>query len=288
MLEEQARAKINLTLDILGRRPDGYHEIETVMQTLQLCDRLVFSPAEDGIFLACDHPEVPAGEDNLVYRAARLLMEGTGKKGGAKIYLRKKIPVAAGLAGGSADAAAALKGLNRLWGLGLTPGELMSLGARLGADVPFCLAGGTALARGKGEALETLPRLQGLGVVLVKPPFGVSTARAYQLYDRMGGGTRPDRADRPDLQAMLAAVAKKDAGAVGRLLANVFEPVIAAVYPEIRGIKKALLEAGALGACLSGSGPAVFGLWINEEQAQKAAGRLKLPPSCAVLVTATA
>lgn len=164
----------------------------------------------------------------------------------------------------------------------------MSLGARLGADVPFCLAGGTVLARGKGEALETLPRLQGLGVVLVKPPFGVSTARAYQLYDRMSGGARPDQADRPDLQAMLAAVAKKDAGAIGRLLANVFEPVLTDVYPEIRGIKKALLEAGALGACLSGSGPTVFGLWRSKEQAQKAAGRLKLPPNCTVLVTATA
>lgn len=288
MLQELAKAKINLTLDILDRRPDGYHEIETVMQTLQLHDYVAFSPAEGGIFLTCDHPEVPAGEDNLVHRAARLLIEYTGKKGGAKIHLQKNIPVAAGLAGGSADAAAALKGLHRLWGLGLTAGELMVLGARLGADVPFCLSGGTALARGKGEALEPLPRLQGLGVVLVKPPFGVSTARAYQLYDQMGGDARPDQRDRPDNRAMLAAVAKKDAGAIGRLLANVFEPVIAGVYPEIRDIKKGLLEAGALGASLSGSGPTVFGLWTNKEQAQKAAGRLKVRPGHTVLVTATA
>jgi len=289
--EELARAKINLTLEILGRRPDGYHEIETVLQTLALHDRLVFSPAKDGVFLTCDHPEVPAGEDNLAHRAARLLMEETGKKAGAKIYLEKRIPVAAGLAGGSADAAAALKGLNSLWGTGLTPGELMALGARLGADVPFCLAGGTALARGKGEALETLPPLRGLGVVLVKPAFGVSTAQAYRLYDQQSGGAgaRPAPPDeRPDRQAMLAAVAKKDAGQIGRLLNNVFEPVIAGVYPEIAQIKKALLEAGALGACLSGSGPTVFGLWADEAQARQAAGRLPGRPGWTVLVTATA
>ncbi|MEW6425360.1 MAG: 4-(cytidine 5'-diphospho)-2-C-methyl-D-erythritol kinase [Bacillota bacterium] len=281
MLEELARAKINFTLDILGLRPDGYHELETIMQTLQLHDRLSFAMAEGGIFLSCPHPDVPADENNLIYQAALLLMEYTGKKGGAKIHLQKNIPVAAGLAGGSADGAAALKGLNRLWGLGLTAGELLSLGARLGADVPFCLCGGTALARGKGEVLEPLPGLEGLGVVVVKPPFGVSTAWAYQLYDQTGGGPRPDN------QAMRAAVAKKDAGAIGRLLANVFENVIADLYPEIREIKNALLEAGASGASLSGSGPAVFGLCANEDQARTVAGRLKVAPGYTVLVTST-
>ncbi|MBC7324582.1 MAG: 4-(cytidine 5'-diphospho)-2-C-methyl-D-erythritol kinase, partial [Moorella sp. (in: Bacteria)] len=235
----------------LGLRSDGYHELETIMQTLRLHDRLSFSAAPQGISLVCDHPEVPAGEDNLICRAAKLLTAYTGNNYGAVIRLQKNIPVAAGLAGGSADGAAALRGLNRLWGLGLSAGELVSLGARLGADVPFCLAGGTALARGKGEVLYPLPGLGGLGVVLVKPPFGVSTARAYRLYDQMGGGPRPDH------QAMMAAVAKKDVRAIGRLLANVFENVAASLHPEIREIKKALLEAGTLGASLSGSGPTV-------------------------------
>lgn len=281
MDQEPARAKINLTLDITGRRSDGYHELETVMQTLALSDFLTFLPAAGEISVTCSHPEVPAGEGNLVWKAAVLIKELAGGNKGAKIELKKNIPVAAGLAGGSADAAAALKGLNRLWNAGLTEGELLALGERLGADVPFCLLGGTALARGKGEVLTPLPSLKGLGVVLVKPPFGVSTAAAYRLYDRLGGGPRPAN------RQMLAALEKKDLPAVGRLLGNVFEGPVFSLYPELREVKEALLRAGVLGASLSGSGPAVFGLCRDREQAAQVAGRLRLPLKYTVLVTET-
>ncbi|MGB9904022.1 MAG: 4-(cytidine 5'-diphospho)-2-C-methyl-D-erythritol kinase, partial [Desulfotomaculales bacterium] len=164
---------------------------------------------------------------------------------------------------------------------GLTEGELLALGERLGADVPFCLLGGTALARGKGEVLTPLPSLKGLGVVLVKPPFGVSTAAAYHLYDRLGGGPRPAN------RQMLAALEKKDLPAVGRLLGNVFEGPVFSLYPELREVKEALLRAGVLGASLSGSGPAVFGLCRDIEQAARVAGRLRLPREYTVLVTET-
>ena len=285
MLQELARAKINLTLDILGLRPDGYHELETIMQTIHLHDCLTFQAAEEHIFLSCTHPDVPAEEDNLIYQAAMLLLEYTRLKLGARIKVQKNIPVAAGLAGGSADGAAALKGLNRLWRLGLTDGELISLGARLGADVPFCLFGGTVLARGKGEVLHSLPCLQGVGVILVKPSFSVSTARIYklydQLYDQMGGGPRPDN------KVMIEALQKKKISKIGSGLGNVLERFVSFLYPEIKEIKKALLVAGALGASMSGSGPTVFGLCENEEQAIKVAGRLKINSEYTVLVTIT-
>lgn len=269
-MEVAAHAKINLSLDIKGRRADGYHELETIMQEVSLHDRLVFYPAPDEtLILKCDHPEVPAGPENLVYRAALLLREKTGCRRGVCIVLKKHIPVAAGLGGGSADAAGALTGLNRFFALGLSVTELLPLAAKLGADVPFCLLGGTALGRGKGEQLIPLPPLPAMGVVLVKPPFGVSTARVYAAYDEQPAGFSPDTA------ALLAAIKRRDLPGVAEHLGNVLEPVTASMYPVVRDIRRALLRAGAMNAVMSGSGPTVFGLCPDEREARRVAARLE-------------
>ncbi|HHW44177.1 MAG TPA: 4-(cytidine 5'-diphospho)-2-C-methyl-D-erythritol kinase [Desulfotomaculum sp.] len=268
LLQVQARAKINLTLDITGLLPDGYHELETVMQSIALADRLVFAPLPGGIELETGASGVPAGPENLVWRAAELLRKQTGCRRGVRIHLFKNIPVAAGLGGGSADAAATLLALNRLWSLDLSREELARLALQLGADVPFCLAGGTALARGKGELLTPLPPLPPWGVVLVTPDVAVSTARIYKEYDRL----LP--VGRPDTQAMLRAVDRRDLAAVCASLGNVLEPVTASLVPEVRRVKGALQEAGAAGVEMSGSGPTVFGLCSGEEEARRVAGRL--------------
>lgn len=275
-----SRAKINLTLDVLGKRPDGYHEVEMVMQSIDLYDRLEFSPGTGGISLTVEGSGVPPGEDNLVYRAAELIRSYCKVKAGAHIRLIKAIPVAAGLGGGSADAAATLATLNNIWGMGLSLSELMLLGEQLGADIPFCLLGGTALARGKGEKLEQLPPCPQLGLVLVNPPFGVSTASVYRAFSP---GTA---AKRPDNRAMVKAIGEGKVSAIVENLCNVLEPVTAKMHPEIASIKEKLGEAGALGALMSGSGPTVFGLAENLEAARAVAARYT-GPGGRVLVTET-
>lgn len=276
----KARAKINLSLDIIGVRPDGYHEILTVMHPLELHDKLEITQSAGELEVGCHHPDVPSGPDNLAYRAADLLRSECGCNMGANIYIRKHIPVAGGLAGGSADAAAVMTALNNIWGLGLEKDRLMKLGEKIGADVPFCLSGITALAAGKGEALTPIPSFPGLGVVLVKPPFGVSTASIYSLYDSSPGGVRPDT------KAMVQAVEKRDYRAVTALLCNVLEPVTASLHPEIYEIKKAIIAAGADGVIMSGSGPTVFGLCRSPGDALIVAARLDLP-GCRVIVNET-
>lgn len=279
MYEIFAHAKINLTLDITGLRSDGYHEVEMIMQTVGLSDRLVFEPYHKGIVINCDTPGLPVGQENLIYRAAILLLEYTGQEKGAIINLTKNIPLAAGLAGGSADAAAALKGLNNLWGLNLHFSELLYLGERLGADVPFCLTGGTALARGKGEILLLLKPLPMFGIILVKPPFGVSTGRVYQQYDLTGGGVRPDT------KGMLEAIENKNLSGIGSLLSNVLEETTAFLYPQISNFKQVLIRAGAVGAAMSGSGPTFFGLCEDEDKAGFIARNLDLPPGWLKIAT---
>ncbi|MCG8402431.1 MAG: 4-(cytidine 5'-diphospho)-2-C-methyl-D-erythritol kinase [Firmicutes bacterium] len=263
----KAHAKINLALDVLGTRLDGYHELETVMQTLDLHDRIELSPAPV-VELVVYGADLPRGPQNLARRAADLLKERTGYHGGALIKLHKKIPLAAGLAGGSADAAAVLRGLNQLWNLGLTMEELSSLGAEIGSDVPFCLRGGTALARGRGEIIAGLPDLPSVGVLLVKPPFGVDTAEVYRRYDRLPGPGRPGCAK------MLAAVGVGDIGGVAANLCNALEPVTLAMHSAIGQIKAEVAAAGALGVLMSGSGPTVFGVFRNAELAGLAAGKI--------------
>lgn len=277
----KARAKINLFLDVLGTRPDGYHEILTVMQSLELHDVLEVEmlPGSE-ILVDTSDPEVPRGSGNIVFKAAELLAKEYGLSRGAKIFINKKIPSAAGLAGGSSDAAAALMCLNALWGLNAGEVSLSRLGERIGADVPFCLAGKTALARGKGERLFALPSFSGVGVVLVKPPFGVSTAEVYSLYD-----TLPPIAG-PGPEALLEALEGRDAPSVARLMYNALERVTASLHPEINIIKNSLMDAGAMGALMSGSGPTVFGLCAGPAEAAVLASRLRLP-GCVVIATAT-
>ncbi len=264
-----AYAKINLVLAVGGLRPDGYHEVETVLQQLELHDRLELRQAEQ-FTLYTDSAEVPHGPGNLVWEAAVLLRERFRCPFGADIRLYKSIPVAAGLGGGSADAAATLVGLNELWNLNLDLETLLGLAAELGSDVPFFLVGPTALARGRGEILAPLPPAPEMGVVLVTPAFGVRAAEAYAHFDRLPGGAPPD------LTPVLRALTEKDRYAVAQGLFNGLEAAVFDLYPEVRALKKELgKEEGVLGALVSGSGPTVFGLTADVEQAEVVAARLR-------------
>lgn len=270
MLAVKAFAKINLTLLVRGRRADGYHDLESVMQQLELHDRLEFVIAEHDISLVTDSAEVPAGSDNLIVQAADLLRRRSGCRWGARIRLIKRIPVAAGLGGGSADAAAALLGLNGLWGLGFPMDALMEMGARLGSDVPFCLLGGTALARGRGEILEELPPAPPMGVVLVKPHFGVSAAAVYRRFDELPASVAGDTA------SLLQGLKEGDFEAVAEGLRNDLEPATFSMHPELPELKDRLTAAGAA-ALMAGSGPTIFGLVRSPEEAEEVARRLQKP-----------
>jgi len=266
----RAYAKINLVLDVLAKRPDGYHEISSIMQSVSLADRVTISHSPEGITVYCDNPEVPGGSGNLAYRAARLLLEEAGTVRGVHISLEKSIPIAAGLAGGSSDAAAVLLGINYLFGLGYTPAQLMAFGARLGADVPFCLLGGTAWARGIGEQLTLLKSPPLLWLVLVKPPFGVATAQAYQWYDEAR------HLKHPDVQKALTSLANGDGAGLIDSLGNVLEGGTSFKYPEVSQIKEEMHGLGALRAVMCGSGPTVFGVARDEHHAWSMANRLGL------------
>ncbi|MDD3652650.1 MAG: 4-(cytidine 5'-diphospho)-2-C-methyl-D-erythritol kinase [Desulfotomaculaceae bacterium] len=267
MFKAFARAKINLSLDILGKRPDGFHQVEMVMQSVRLYDLLEFTPLPEDISLIVPGGEVSAGPDNLAYRAADLLRSHAGIKCGVQIKLTKSIPVEAGLGGGSADAAVTLIMLNEIWGTHIPLSGLMLLGEKLGSDIPFCLLGGTALARGRGELLEVLHPCPHLGLVLVKPPFGVSTATVYRAYN-------PELVlKKPVISAVIEAINKNNVTGIAANVCNVLEPVTTKMYPVIADIKERLLEAGALGALMSGSGPTVIGIAPSLEEAYKIAGR---------------
>lgn len=273
----KAHAKINLTLKVLGKRADGYHELEMIMQSLALHDVITLTAQPKQITLTVQG-DAPPGRDNLVYRAAELLQQYAGCDQGVSILLEKKIPLAAGLAGGSADAAAVLRGLNKLWNLNLTYRELLSLAAQLGSDVSFCLRGGTVLATGRGEQLAPLPAAPLMGVILVKPPFGVSTASVYQGF----AAAKPQK--RPDTEAMKRALGRQNIAAVATELANDLEYVTLEMFPELKGIKEQLRQAGAKGVLMSGSGPTIFGITALEEMEQVAA-RLKIPEAQIITTT---
>ncbi|AVX19261.1 MULTISPECIES: 4-(cytidine 5'-diphospho)-2-C-methyl-D-erythritol kinase [Carboxydocella] len=263
-----APAKINLTLEIKGRRPDGYHEVAMVMQSLELADTITCRLRSDGkIFLEGNHPEVAWNETNLAWRAAWLLQEVSGVKLGAEILVEKRIPVAAGLAGGSTDAAGVLRALNQLWNLNWSREKLAELGARLGSDVPFCLYGGTALATGRGEQIQPLPALPQHSLLLLKPPYGVSTAEIYGLYARMG------RSQQGQTERMLAAVRTGNWQEVARHLANDLEQITLALAPDLKELKEAACRAGCPGVLMSGSGPTLFALINDEAQDQELAQR---------------
>jgi 4-diphosphocytidyl-2-C-methyl-D-erythritol kinase len=275
-----AYAKINLALDVLGRRPDGYHEVEMVMQNIALHDLVILEGRPGGeISLRCSDPGIPR-EENLAYRAALLLKEEYGVKEGVAIYIEKRIPVAAGLAGGSTDAAAVLRGLNKLWHLDLCRAELQELGKNLGADVPYCIQGGTCLARGIGEILTQLPSLPPAWLVLAKPPGGLATGAVYRGLDL----TRLKY--RPRFKALITALEAGSLEGVAANLGNVLQGVSEGLVPEIALLRRALLARGALGSLMTGSGPTVFGLVAEEKKARAVAKKLQQEfPAAVIIVT---
>jgi len=258
---EKAPAKINLSLDVLRKREDGYHEVEMIMTMVDLADRLEMEELpRDTIIISSQAGYIPLDEKNLAFQAAKLVKDRCGVKKGVYIHLDKRIPVSAGLAGGSTDAAATLRGLNRLWQLGLSADELRRMAEELGSDVPFCVTGGTAIARGRGEKLEPIAAPPPCWVVLVKPPINVSTADVYGRF-RVNEIKR-----RPQTQGMLQAIERGDFAGVCASLGNVLEDVTTALHPEVRYIKEAMLRLGADGALMSGSGPTVFALVQKESK----------------------
>jgi len=260
-------AKVNLALEVLGKRGDGYHEIATVLQAVDLFDRLTVDPDET-LSLHTDDPELPTDDGNLVMRAARLLQKAAGVDRGARLRLHKRIPVAAGLGGGSSDAAAALTGLNRLWGLRWPRPRLQELAVELGMDVPFFLGTGRAVARGRGEQLAALPGGGGYALVLVNPRTPLSTKEVYGRVP-VGWHAEPTGTER-----VIEALRRRNVGVLAAALTNNLERVVEPVLPVIGRMKAALLAAGALGAIMSGSGPTVFGLARSLDHARQIRSRI--------------
>ncbi|NLM12131.1 MAG: 4-(cytidine 5'-diphospho)-2-C-methyl-D-erythritol kinase [Epulopiscium sp.] len=270
-IELKARAKINLTLDVISKRPDGYHNVEMVMQTINLYDHITIRKMRaPGIKLKTDLKWLPEDERNLAYKAAKLMVETYNIDQGILIELKKRIPVAAGLAGGSSDAAAVFVGLNILFNLNLSKNKLMNLGVKLGADIPYCILTGTALAQGIGEKLTKLPPMPFCYVVIAKPPISVSTAHVYRSLNV------EEISFHPNTQEVIEGLQKGDLRHIARNLGNVLESVTIKEHPIIDNIKNTLVEYGALGALMSGSGPSVFGLFENHKDAQAAAKELRL------------
>ena len=281
MVTVEANAKINLTLDILGKRPDGFHEVAMVMQSIGLHDTLTMEKTDGEIALSINVPWLKADEKNLAWRAAELVRQEYGLTGGVRMELTKRIPIAAGLAGGSADAAAVLKGMNELYNLQMSEARLCELGAKLGSDIPFCLMGGTMLATGRGEVLTRLADMPETWVVLAKPRISVSTAWAYQNYDEQGAERHPDN------EAIKKAIARGNRKAVAGLLCNVLESVTIKKYDVIADYKQMMLDKGAMASMMSGSGPTVFGLAKSREQAESIADVLRQETNADVFVTRT-
>lgn len=284
-LQVQARAKINWTLDVVGTLPGGYHDLDMLMQSVTLCDQMTIEDAPT-CTLSVRMPRgvfVPADESNLVLRAARALREATGETRGARMTLSKYIPVAAGMGGGSSDAAAALKGLNTLWGLGLTDERLEEIGLTIGADVPFCVRGGLQRARGVGERLTPLPMKRPLYLVAFQPCRGLSTREVFGALHDAG----IDPADRPDNDAAQRALAAGDVRLLGRSMGNVLEPVSRRMRPQIDEAIRAIEASGALGARMTGSGSAVFGVYAHAGACKRAAQMLgETYPTCRMMRTA--
>lgn len=266
----RALAKINLGLDILGKREDGYHEVRMIMQTIQMYDVLDMKRVKkSGISLSVNYPYIPNDERNLVYKAAKLLMDEFQIKEGVEIRLEKFIPVAAGMAGGSSDAAAALVGMNRLFKLGLSERDLMERAVNIGADVPYCVMRGTALAEGIGEKLTRITQVPECFVLIGKPGVNVSTKTAYESLqlDKLSY--------RPDIDGMIEDIERGDLLAMTEKMGNVFEPGITEKYPVIGEIRKLMEEHGALKAMMSGSGPTVFGIFDDRKKMEEAAAALR-------------
>lgn len=266
----KALAKINLGLDVVRRREDGYHEVRMIMQTIHLYDQLELQKIEEPTILVETNLDfLPVNENNLVYQAASLLRENCGIKEGIRIRLKKHIPVAAGMAGGSSDAAAVLYGMNEMFHLKKKRTELMELGVKIGADVPYCLMRGTALAEGIGEKLKSLPPMPKCPVLIAKPGISVSTKFVYENL-KLNENTI-----HPDINAQLAAIRRQDLAAVAANMGNLLETVTIPAYPVIADIRDCMLKEGAINAMMSGSGPTVFGLFPDEETAKQAYAKVR-------------
>jgi 4-diphosphocytidyl-2-C-methyl-D-erythritol kinase len=262
-LSVKAPAKINLALDVLHKRPDGFHEVEMVMTNVDLADRLELTELRrNEIIIESTSGFVPDDQRNLAFQAAALLKKKFNIRQGIAIKIDKQIPVAAGLAGGSSDAAATLRGLNELWELGLTYDELADIGSEIGSDVAFCVYGGTALAKGRGEIIKPIDAPPPCWVILAKPSIGVSTAEVYRRLCT-------SEMNHPDVKGMMQAIEDKNYEAICDLLGNVLEDVTLKLHPEVRQIKEKMESLGADGVLMSGSGPTVFGLTRHESRMQR-------------------
>ena len=256
----KARAKINLGLDVLGKREDGYHEVRMVMQTIGIYDRLILTKIpEEEIRITSNLAFLPVNENNLIYKAIKLLKDEYHFPGGVSVDLNKFIPVAAGMAGGSTDAASTMFGVNRLFGLNLSMGKMMELGVRLGADVPYCVMRGTALAEGIGEKLTRITPVPHMWILMAKPQINVSTRLVYEQLD-MGGIQK-----HPDIDGIIRAIEAQDVVPIAQSMGNVLENVTVPLYPVIETIKQDMLSHGAINAMMSGSGPTVFGIFPDEQ-----------------------
>ena len=269
-MELKALGKINLGLDVLGKRPDGYHDVRMVMQTIYLYDQITITKRkEPGIGLSTNLFYLPVNENNLAYRAAKLLMDEFEIRSGVDIFLEKHIPVAAGMAGGSSNAAAVLYGINRMFDLGLSMEELMKRGVSLGADVPYCIMRGTVLAEGIGEILTPLPPMPRCQIVVAKPPVSVSTKMVYEKIDSRR------IVEHPDIDGIIEGLKEGDVTKIASRMGNVLEQVTVEEYPVIDKIKKLMNEGGAKGAMMSGSGPTVFGIFTEKSLTKKAALKIR-------------
>lgn len=280
-ITRKAYAKINLGLDVLRRRPDGYHEVKMIMQTVSLYDILTFVKQDEGITVTTDKKELPGDENNLIYKAAKLLMDTYHISGGVRIELQKNIPMAAGMAGGSTDAAAVFHGMNEMFALGMSEEEMCALGVKIGADVPYCIQGGTALSEGIGEVLTKLPDTPDCFLLIAKPDIDVSTKYVYENLHAN------ELQYHPDIDGMREAIEAGNLQGVTERMENVLETVTVQKYPVIEEIKNFMKENGARNALMSGSGPTVFGVFHTQEEAQKVLEKLAEKDLAKQLFTAT-
>ncbi|WP_270647038.1 4-(cytidine 5'-diphospho)-2-C-methyl-D-erythritol kinase [Paeniclostridium hominis] len=282
-IDLKSRAKINLSIDVLGKRDDGYHIVEMIMQTIDLYDNLKITKIEgDFIKIKSDSEDIPLNQDNIVYKAAYILKKRFDIKDGVEISIQKNIPVAAGMAGGSSNAAAVLVGLNKVWNLGMSESELKEIGLQLGADVPFCITGGSALAQGIGEELTNIHGLsEGVNILVCKPDIFVSTKEVYQSLDMNKVQKRPEN------QKLIESLKNDDIKYVSENMVNVLEEVTASKYKEIKQIEATMMKNKALGSMMSGSGPTVFGLFDNKEYAIKAKEELLIDYNQVYLVNSS-
>lgn len=265
----KAYGKINISLDVVGKREDGYHLLRMIMQTVDIYDELTFEPCDEGIHIACNKEGIPTDNRNLVYKAIELFKNTYGVQGGVKVHINKNIPMEAGMAGGSTDAAAALRAMRDLYNPQVSDEELMKLGVKIGADVPYCIIGGTALCEGIGEVITPLRPFQGKVLLVVKPNFGVSTVGVYKSFDIN------EVKNHPNTEELIKAMEKDDVSYVAKNMMNLLEQVTIKNHKEIQEIKDFMLEEGSLGAMMTGSGPTVFGFFEHRAKAESCYEKLK-------------